>query len=135
VKLSGARDRALAERGLPLIVQLIGDEEPDVQKALSWALRTFADLDAVATASLLEQETRVAVRNRDGNRAWVIRDSLSKLPLPTAARLRADLDGIRRNPRATSTSPAADAARALHSAATLAAAGTAPGPGLGLREE
>jgi hypothetical protein len=133
VKLPGAKDRAVVERGLPLIAGLIGDDEPDVQKALSWALRTFADLDASATTTFLEQEPRVAARDRDGNRAWVIRDSLSKLPLPTAARLRADLDGIRRNTRATSTSPAANAARELHSAATLAVAGTAPGPGPGLR--
>ena len=37
--------RAGATRGLTLIGSLIGDAEPDVQKALSWALRSWCEVD------------------------------------------------------------------------------------------
>jgi 3-methyladenine DNA glycosylase AlkD len=95
---------AIVDRGLALVGQLIGDAEPDVQKALSWALRTVAQVDAAATIRFLEAETQIARAGGDGHRAWVIRDSLSKLPPPIADRLRAELDGIRRKPGAPSTS-------------------------------
>jgi hypothetical protein len=105
--IPGARSPVVVERGLALMGQLIGDAEPDVQKALSWALRTLAQLDARATTRFLEAETATARATDDGHRAWVIRDSVSKLPAEMATRLRTSLDGIRRRPNAPSTSRAA----------------------------
>ena len=93
-------------RSLPLIEQLIGDAEPDVQKALSWALRTLARIDPAATTAFLAAETERAVAGVDGHRAWVIRDSLSKLDPSEADRLRSRLAGIRRRAGSPSTSPA-----------------------------
>jgi 3-methyladenine DNA glycosylase AlkD len=104
------RENAVVERGLGLVGQLIGDAEPDVQKALSWALRTFAALDAEATTAFLSAEAGVARATDDGHRAWVIRDSLNKLPAEAATALRGQVDGIRRAPGAPSTSRAAIAA-------------------------
>jgi 3-methyladenine DNA glycosylase AlkD len=104
---------AIVAHGLPAIGQLIGDDEPDVQKALSWALRTLTGLDPAAVQRFLETETETARQTGDGQRAWVIRDSLSKLPPDAATRLRANLDGIRRRPGAPSTSRAATAAARL----------------------
>ncbi len=103
----GGRDIDVVRPGLALVERLIGDAEPDVQKALSWALRTLAQLDPPSVAAFLTEETATARRTQDGNRAWVIRDTLPKLPDDTAAQLRADLDGIRRRPGAPSTSRAA----------------------------
>ena len=93
-------------RGLPLLAELIGDADPDVQKALSWALRTLAPIDPPATAAFLRTEADTARRTADGHRAWVIRDTVSKLPAPLADELRATLDGIRRRAGAPSTSRA-----------------------------
>ena len=104
---------AIVAHGLSAIGQLIGDDEPDVQKALSWALRTLAGLDRAAMTRFLETETETAIRTGDGQRAWVIRDSLAKLAPDAATRLRANLDGIRRRPGAPSTSQAAAAAAQL----------------------
>jgi 3-methyladenine DNA glycosylase AlkD len=102
----------IRERGLALMARLIGDAEPDVQKALSWALRSLADLDRPATTAFLDAEARTARATADGHRAWVIRDTLNKTAAPDAARLRAELDGIRRRPGAPSTSLAATASAA-----------------------
>ncbi|MGD0121789.1 MAG: DNA alkylation repair protein [Candidatus Limnocylindrales bacterium] len=108
VNVPGGQDPLfMVRRGLALISQLIGDSEPDVQKALSWALRTYAQLNPPEVTVFLEAEAQAARRDQDGNRAWVIRDSLSKLPDDTATYLRASLDGIRRAPGAPSTSRAA----------------------------
>jgi 3-methyladenine DNA glycosylase AlkD len=98
---------AVIGNGLPLLGQLIGDAEPDVQKALSWAYRSLAGIDEERTAAALAHETDLAIATDDGLRAWVIRDSLSKLDPSTATDLRARLEGIRRRPGATSTSSAA----------------------------
>jgi 3-methyladenine DNA glycosylase AlkD len=107
------RDAAIVGHGLSAVGQLIGDDEPDVQKSLSWALRALAGLDRAAVTRFLEAETETARQTSDGQRAWVVRDSLAKLELVTAARLRRDLDGIRRRPGAASTSRAAAAAAQL----------------------
>jgi 3-methyladenine DNA glycosylase AlkD len=109
----GAQQEAIVAHGLAAIARLIGDDEPDVQKALSWALRSLAPIDETAVARFLETETRTARRTNDGHRAWVIRDSLSKIAPEGATRLRADLDGIRRRPGAPSTSRAAAASAQL----------------------
>jgi 3-methyladenine DNA glycosylase AlkD len=122
--IPGGKSGMVVERGLALAGQLIGDAEPDVQKSLSWALRTLAALDPEATARFLELQAAIARATADGHRAWVIRDSLSKLPNETAAELRARLQGIRRGPGAPSTSSAAAIA------AAFLAPGTAPSAAL-----
>jgi 3-methyladenine DNA glycosylase AlkD len=104
------RDPELPQRALTLLGRLIGDAEPDVQKALSWAYRSLAQLDPAATTRALEAETDLAVATADGHRAWVIRDSLSKLEPGVAERLRARLAGIRKRAGAAATSQAAETA-------------------------
>ena len=143
-RVAGGKDKAVAARGLTLIGQLIGDADPDVQKALSWALRTMAEVDPVATIAFLRAETDTARATADGHRAWVIRDSLNKLPDETAAALRALLEGLRRRPDAPSTSraaatvvgpaPAAATARTAP-ASELVTAGAAPRPAQSSRED
>ena len=101
------RDPDVAARALPLLALRIGDAEPDVQKALSWAYRSMAIVDLAATTAALETEAETATTTDDGQRAWVIRDSLTKLEPGDAARLRDRLAGIRRRPGAPPTSQAA----------------------------
>jgi hypothetical protein len=105
-----ARDAAAepqaVRRALAILADLIGDAEPDVQKALSWAYRSLAQLDLAATVDALRREAATAARTDDGHRAWVIRDTLPKLPAPVAEELKGTLDGIRRKPGAPSTSRA-----------------------------
>lgn len=101
------RDPEVAARALPLLATLIGDREPDVQKALSWAYRSMALVDAGATAGALEQEANLASQRDDGHRAWVVRDSLSKIEPGPASAIRERLTGIRRRPGAPSSSEAA----------------------------
>lgn len=96
----------VARRGLELLEQLIGDAEPDVQKALAWAYRSLAAVDIDATSAALTNETARAVETGDGHRAWVIRDALPKLEPAVAAELRLALAGIRKRPGAASTSDA-----------------------------
>lgn len=102
-----ARADDIVERALPLLGQLIGDDEPDVQKALGWAYRSLAQIDPERTAAALRAEAARAVEADDGHRAWVVRDSLAKLPEADAEDLRARLAGIRRRPGAPSSSAAA----------------------------
>jgi 3-methyladenine DNA glycosylase AlkD len=104
------RQPEVATHGLDLIRQLIGDDAPDVQKALSWALRSLVLVDSDAVAAFCEAEAARAAGSNDGHRAWVIRDVLSKLDDDRAAAIRASLEGIRRRPGAPSTSSAAEAA-------------------------
>jgi 3-methyladenine DNA glycosylase AlkD len=98
------RDPEVPRRSLALLEELIGDA--DVQRALSWAYRSVARLDASATTAALEAETERAIGAADGHRAWVIRDSLSKLDPATGDRLRDRLTGIRKRPGSGSTSRA-----------------------------
>jgi 3-methyladenine DNA glycosylase AlkD len=97
----------LSRRSLDLVTLLMGDAEEPVQKALSWALRNWSRFDPAAVSALLDAETAIAVRDGDGARAWVIRDSLSHQPPEHAAALRLRLAGLRRDRRAPSTSIAA----------------------------
>jgi 3-methyladenine DNA glycosylase AlkD len=99
-------DPDLVPRALALLELLTGDAEPDVQKALSWAYRSLAPLDRAATTAALTAETDVAVARADGHRAWVIRDSLSKLDPSVAGPIRERLAGIRKRPGAPATSRA-----------------------------
>jgi len=106
----------LVARGLELVGQLIGDAEPDVQKSLSWALRELARRDPAAVAMFCRAEADRAAANRDGHRAWVLRDALGKLPSEDASAIRSILAGVRRTPGAASTSRAAATAAAFASA-------------------
>ena len=102
-----ARGPDVVAHGLPILDQLMGDAEPDVQKALSWAYRSLADVDRETTTQALRRHADLAVATGDGHRAWVIRDSLSKLDPADAEGLKARLSGIRKRPGAPSTSEAA----------------------------
>jgi hypothetical protein len=104
------RQPAIAVHGLALVRELIGDDRPEVQKALAWAIRSLTIVDIDATVTFLRGEAAAARAGEDGNRAWVIRDSLGKIPSPVAAELRHSLSGIRRKPGAASTSRAAQTA-------------------------
>ena len=104
------RGPEVVERALPLLGQLIGDAEPDVQKALAWAYRSIAQIDRERTTAALREETERAVATDDGHRAWVVRDALAKLDPNDADDIKARLAGIRRRPGAPSTSTASEVA-------------------------
>jgi 3-methyladenine DNA glycosylase AlkD len=104
----GGRDPSVAVPALPLLAQLMGDAQPDVQRALSWAYRSLTVVDPVATEAALRAETERAASTGDGHRAWVIRDTLAKLPPATADDLHSRLAGIRRHAGAPATSAAAE---------------------------
>ena len=108
VDLRRGRQPDVARHGLALVGELIGDAEPDVQKALAWALRSLAAIDPVATVELLDREADRAAETADGHRAWVVRDVLAKVPAADAARIRERLNGIRRRSGDPATSRAAD---------------------------
>jgi 3-methyladenine DNA glycosylase AlkD len=109
------RTDAVVARGLDLLGQLIGDAEPDVQKSLSWALRELAKVAPEPVVAFCRVEADRAAVDGDGHRAWVVRDTLAKLPLDEAEPLRVRLAGIRRLPGAPSTSRAAATAVAFAS--------------------
>ena len=104
------REPAVAGRALPLIGQLMGDASPDVQKALAWALRSLVLVDIETTSRFCETQATRAKAEDDGHRAWVIRDTLDKLPSARAATIRETLTGIRRRAGAPATSDAAQTA-------------------------
>ena len=104
------RGPEVVERALPLLGQLIGDAEPDVQKALAWAYRSIAQIDRKRTTAALREETERAVATDDGHRAWVVRDALAKLDPNDADDIKTRLAGIRRRPGAPSTSAASEVA-------------------------
>jgi 3-methyladenine DNA glycosylase AlkD len=107
VNLRLGRAPAVIEHALPLLAALIGDREPDVQKALSWAYRSLTIVDLPSTTAALERQADVAAAQDDGHRAWVVRDSLKKLAAADAERIKSNLAGIRRRAGAPSTSEAA----------------------------
>jgi 3-methyladenine DNA glycosylase AlkD len=104
------REPLVAEHGLGLVKELIGDAEADVQKALAWALRSMAGVDLPGTTAFLEGEAETAATTDDGYRAWVVRDALPKLEPADQIRIRARLEGIRRRTGAPPTSRAASTA-------------------------
>lgn len=104
------RGPELVRTALALLEQLMGDAEPDVQKALAWAYRSLAQRDPAATTAALRRETGLALEHGDGHRAWVVRDSLAKLAPEDAEDLRGRLAGIRRHRGAPATSSAATTA-------------------------
>jgi 3-methyladenine DNA glycosylase AlkD len=101
---------AVATHGLEILGTLIGDAEPDVQKALAWAYRSMAGVDLGATTAALSTEAATAVRTHDGLRAWVVRDAAPKLAPVDAVALRSQVEGIRRKPGVEPTSRAAELA-------------------------
>jgi len=110
---STERPRLATTPGLTLITSLLGDAEPDVQKALSWALRSWFEVDPNGVRELIRAEAEDAQRNNDGHKAWVLRDALTSPHCdgPFAAEIRARLEGVRRDGRRPSTSEAAATAR------------------------
>jgi DNA alkylation repair enzyme len=104
------RDPEVATRSLTILTDLIGDAEPDVQKALAWALRSLTLVDAAAVSEFVAAQAAIARETNDGHRAWVLRDALLKLAPQTATETRSHLDGIRRKAHAPSTSRAAETA-------------------------
>jgi 3-methyladenine DNA glycosylase AlkD len=104
------REPSIARHALSIVADLIGDAEPDVQKALSWALRSLTLVDRTAVEEFVIAEATVARAEDDGHRAWVLRDALTKLEQRPATETRSQLDGIRRRPNAPSTSRAAETA-------------------------
>lgn len=104
------RDPEVARQALPLLATLMGDADPDVQKALAWAYRSLTVVDGPATEAALRSETELAAQTADGHRAWVIRDTLSKLDPAIAEEFRGRLAGIRKRAGAPATSVAAEAA-------------------------
>ncbi len=110
------RTVAVATRGLDLVAQLIGDAEPDVQKALSWSLRELARVEPGLVGGFCRKESVRAAEGADGHRAWVLRETAPKLRPDDAAAVRRALAGIRRTSSAPSTSTAAATAAAFAAA-------------------
>ncbi|MDQ3937080.1 MAG: DNA alkylation repair protein [Chloroflexota bacterium] len=117
----GERTQLRQLRALSVISSLLGDDDEQVQKALSWALREWAHVDQPGVAELLQREARVAAQADDGHRAWVIRDALPAVAGPLASEIREVLRGVRRRADAQSTSSASAVAAAFRSAADLQA--------------
>jgi len=101
--------------GLMLIKSLIGDAEPDVQKSLSWALRSWNEVDPLGVRQLLREEAHTARATDDGHRAWVVRDALTwpGTEKGLASEIRGTLEGVRRRPGGPSTSEASAVAGAF----------------------
>jgi 3-methyladenine DNA glycosylase AlkD len=100
----------VAAHGLGIVGSLIGDASSDVQKALSWALRSLVLVDQAAVTRFCREQAERAASSDDGARAWVVRDTLGKLQPADATAIRGRLAGIRRRPDAPSTSDAAETA-------------------------
>jgi 3-methyladenine DNA glycosylase AlkD len=98
---------------LNVLGQLVGDAEPDVQKALSWALRSWLEVDGQGVREFIRFEAHRAVADEDGHRAWVLRDALTapSLEAPFVKELRDLLATVRRKPGQPATSSAAHIAR------------------------
>jgi len=103
---AGERPSLRGRPALSILGTMMGEVDPDVQKALSWALRSWRDVDAEGVATLLRHEAETAVRTDDGARAWVVRDALTgrTADRDLAADLKPRLAGIRRRPGAPDTS-------------------------------
>ena len=101
-----ARGSLRGRPALSIIETMMGEADPDVQKALSWALRSWREVDAEGVAALLRREAETAIRTDDGARAWVVRDALigRTADMQLAADLKPRLAGIRRRPGAPDTS-------------------------------
>ena len=105
-----ARSPEYVARALPVLGELVGDADADVQKALAWAYRSVAMVDPGAVAAALAVEGRQAAATRDGHRAWIIRSVAPRLSAADGRALRDLVSGVRRGSGAPSTSRAADLA-------------------------
>ena len=110
VDRAAGRTGDVVRHGLEIVGDLLGDREPDVQKALSWAIRSLTIIDQPAVIAFLRREARTAHETRDGHRAWVVRDGVGKLPPAVATELKDAVAGIRKRPGSPSTSRAASTA-------------------------
>jgi 3-methyladenine DNA glycosylase AlkD len=119
----------VAAHGLGLIGTLLGDAEPNVQKALAWALRSLVLVDPDGVLAFVKLEAARAAVTADGQRAWVLRDTLVKLPAADAARIKAELGSIRRRPGAPATSAAAGSLASFRAATAGEAPEEAAEPG------
>ena len=88
------RQPGVAAHALPIIAELIGDAEPDVQKALSWALRSmsFVDEDGDDRVPAPRGGRRRATPTTATARGWSA-TPCEKLPTAAAEELRATVDG------------------------------------------
>ena len=106
-RLSAAERADLRARpALSILGTMIGEADPDVQKALSWALRSWREVDPEGVSTFLRHEAGTAVATDDGGRAWVVRDALTgrSADAGLAAELKPRLAGIRRRRGAPDTS-------------------------------
>jgi 3-methyladenine DNA glycosylase AlkD len=83
---------------LMLIESMIGDDDPSVQKALSWALRSWHGVEAQRVEEFISREAARAAASHDGFRAWVLRDALTAPAMPAllVSAVRRQLIGVRR---------------------------------------
>ena len=97
------RGPEVVDHALPLLGQLIGDAEPDVQKALSWAYRSLAQIDRAAN------DCGAPCRGRPsrGHRRWPPRVGHPRQPVQAGHRRR------RRHPRPPRRDPPT-ARRSVH---------------------
>ena len=102
------RDPELPRRALALLAQLMGDAEPDVQKALSWAYRSLAPVDPAATVAALEAETTARSPTTTATAPGSSAIRCPSSTLPTADAIRGRLAGIRKRPGAPATSRASE---------------------------
>jgi 3-methyladenine DNA glycosylase AlkD len=114
-ELASSRRHELSRtQALDLIRSLIGDGSETVRKSLSWALRSWREVDPRGVDELLLAEARRAAETNDGNRAWVIRDAMKEqrtpVPMPLQAQIRALLGNVRRSAGNQSTSEASEIA-------------------------
>jgi len=110
-----ARSTLTSAPALMLIKSLIGDADLDVQKALSWALRSWNEVDQPGVEAFIRDETATAQGTDDGHRAWVLRDALTwpGTDIEFANEIREALEGIRKRTDAPSTSAASEVAGAF----------------------
>jgi 3-methyladenine DNA glycosylase AlkD len=115
----------LAQNGaaaLMLIESLLGDDRPEVQKALAWALRSWHEVQPHEVETLIRREAAHAAAGQDGHRAWVLRDALTApaMPAPLVSEVRRQLAGVRRRPGEPSTSRSHEVARQFTGVGRLA---------------
>jgi len=116
---SQVRPRLRTGPALELVAAQIGDADPYVQKALSWALRSWAPIDAELITTFLRDQADRAAATGDGHRAWVVRDALPALTEEASAPIRRTVAGIRRTATAPDTSSAYESATRFRAGAGL----------------
>ena len=95
---SGRQPDRRRPRGLALLRELIGDAEPDVHKALSWAYRTLAQVDRAATVEALRDEADGRHRETTATAPGSSATSFQARPAEVADELRGRLGTDPRRP-------------------------------------